>query len=328
MSVEMSEPENGNQAVDETMDKTSKSAVIDLSEVDKNNSCNAFIQSEIPQICKDEPCCFGVDEAGRGPVLGPMVYGTSFCPLSWNTELGELGFADSKTLNEAQREALMKKIQDASDCMGYKIEILSPNFIANSMLRRNKHSLNAVSMDSAIGLLRMALADGVQVKEVYVDTVGDAKKYQDKLKGLFPDLDITVTPKADSKFPIVSAASICAKVTRDRATTGWKFVEKCDIDAENYGSGYPSDPSTKKWLAGCVDQVFGFPQFVRFSWSTASLILDQQAFPVQWEDDDEEDEGAKGSASLLSFFAPKNADPREKKHQFFNERSLKQVTAM
>ncbi|XP_001199108.1 ribonuclease H2 subunit A [Strongylocentrotus purpuratus] len=316
---------DASEAMEESQDAA---AVIDLTEFDKNNSNNAIIQSKIPQICKDEPCCFGIDEAGRGPVLGPMVYGTSFCPISWNTQLGELGFADSKTLNEGQREALMKSIQDASDYMGYKVEILSPNYIANSMLRRNKHSLNAVSMDSAIGLLRLALADGVQVKEVYVDTVGDAKKYQDKLKGLFPDLDITVCPKADSKFPIVSAASICAKVTRDRATTGWKFVETNDFDKENYGSGYPSDPATKKWLAGNVDPVFGFSQFVRFSWSTSSLILDDHAFPVQWEDDDEEEEAAKGTASLLSFFAPKNADARQKKHQFFNERDLKQVTAM
>ncbi|XP_054766033.2 ribonuclease H2 subunit A-like [Lytechinus pictus] len=320
--------EEQNDTSEIPMESQDTAAVIDLTEFDKNNSGNAFIQSEIPQICKDEPCCFGIDEAGRGPVLGPMVYGTSFCPLSWKEQLGDLGFADSKTLNEEQREALMKKIQDASDHMGYKIEILSPNFIANAMLRRSKHSLNAVSMDSAIGLLRLALADGVQVKEVYVDTVGDAKKYQDKLSGLFPDLEITVTPKADAKFPIVSAASICAKVTRDRATTGWKFVEKSDIDTENYGSGYPSDPATKKWLAGNVDPVFGFSQFVRFSWSTASTILDDKAFPVQWEDDDEEDEAAKGSASLLTFFAPKSADPRQKKHQFFNERDLKQVTVM
>ncbi|XP_071486682.1 ribonuclease H2 subunit A-like [Diadema antillarum] len=319
--------ENGMESP-ESIEDQEKMAQIDLTEFEKNSSFNTFVESTIPQICKDEPCCFGIDEAGRGPVLGPMVYGTSFCPVSWKKELGELGFADSKTLNEEQREALMKKIQDSSDKMGYKIEILSPNYIANSMLRRTKYSLNAVSMDSAIGLLRRALADGVMVKEVFVDTVGDANKYQAKLQALFPDIEITVTPKADAKFPIVSAASICAKVTRDRVIHGWAFIEGSVVKSDNYGSGYPSDPSTKKWLVDNVDPVFGFPQFVRFSWSTAALILDDHAFPVQWEDDDEEDEVAKGSASLLSFFAPKKADPREKKHQFFNERNLTQVTTL
>ena len=47
---------------------------------------------------------------------------------------------------------------------------------------------------------------------MYVDTVGPPQKYQDKLAAIFKSVDVTVTPKADARFPIVSAASICAKV--------------------------------------------------------------------------------------------------------------------
>lgn len=58
---------------------------------------------------------------------------------------------------------------------------------------------------------------------------------------IFPQLKITVSKKADSLFPIVSAASICAKVTRDAALKQWKFTEKPGEDVDqNWGSGYPN----------------------------------------------------------------------------------------
>ena len=76
--------------------------------------------------------------------------------------------------------------------------------------------------------------------QIYVDTVGTPEKYQAKLKQLFPGIDITVSKKADSLYPIVSAASICAKVIRDHILKYWTPVEK-DLNMSNkFGSGYPS----------------------------------------------------------------------------------------
>ncbi|XP_071948631.1 ribonuclease H2 subunit A-like [Antedon mediterranea] len=296
-----------------------------LKEIQSNNISNLIIQSNVPSICGDEPCCLGIDEAGRGPVLGPMVYGICYCPVSKKDKLKEMGFADSKTLSEEKREALFTSIEEANDVLGFEVEVISPTFISNNMLKRSKYSLNAISMDSAIGLVNLALKNGVNLTEVFVDTVGPAAKYQEKLQGLFPDLNITVESKADAKFPIVSAASICAKVVRDRVLKSWTFPEGDQYTlGENGVSGYPSDPNTKKWLRENIDKVFGFPSVVRFSWSTASFILDEKAVKVFW-DDEEEDEDTKGTKSVLTFFAPKDSD-KFKKHKFFEERHLTQVT--
>ena len=100
--------------------------------------------------------------------------------------------------------------------------------------RRNKYNLNAISHDSAAGMIQRALDAGINIKrvlrhfaacarvlnvrdvgemvQVYVDTVGDSERYEEKLSSLFPSMQFTVTKKADSLFPVVSAASICAKV--------------------------------------------------------------------------------------------------------------------
>ncbi|KAG8546587.1 hypothetical protein GDO81_018565 [Engystomops pustulosus] len=218
---------------------------MDLDKFERDNSQNCLLSSAVPEPCKGEPCCLGIDEAGRGPVLGPMVYGICYCPVSRKKDLEDLKVADSKTLSESERERLFEKLDRAPDFIGWAVHILSPNVISTSMQQRAKYNLNALSHDTAIGLVQHALDSGAQITEIFVDTVGPADKYQEKLKKIFPGIEVTVKPKADSLFPVVSAASICAKVARDRVVKGWKFLEDLGENDSDYGSGYPNGQSTK-----------------------------------------------------------------------------------
>ncbi|XP_069783443.1 ribonuclease H2 subunit A [Narcine bancroftii] len=327
---------------------------MDLSEWQRDTSGSCRLSSTVAPACRSQPCSLGVDEAGRGPVLGPMVYAICFCPLSKQQQLEELKVADSKTLTEKERENLFAKLDEAKDFIGWALEVISPNVISTSMQQRTKCNLNTLSHDAAIGLIQYALDSGVQVKEVYVDTVGPAEKYEVKLKERFPELEVTVRAKADSLFPIVSAASICAKVARDHAIQSWKFVEDLEDINTDYGSGYPNDPKTKEWMERHVDPIFGYPQFVRFSWSTAQTILDSQAVPVHWyvmndlpgfvrfswstaqtildsqavpvhwddEEEEEEEKGKKDTPSVLTYFQRKADDTKIQPHRFFTERKL------
>jgi len=79
---------------------------------------------------------------------------------------------------------------------------------------------------------------------------------QDKLSREFPGIKFTVCPKADSLFPIVSAASIAAKVYRDRSLEGHVDIE--GLHTTEFGSGYPADPETKTWLEKHTNPVFGY----------------------------------------------------------------------
>ncbi|XP_053665214.1 ribonuclease H2 subunit A [Anopheles marshallii] len=297
--------------------------------LEQDNAKNFVYVSDIPQLCKDEPCMLGVDEAGRGPVLGPMVYGIAFCPLSKKDILKQLGFADSKQLTEEKRDQIfdeMNRKDYAVEALGWAVEAISPNVISMSMLRRTKHSLNEVSMDSAIGLINAAIEAGVNIAEVYVDTVGPPEKYQAKLKAIFPKFKITVAKKADSTYPIVSAASIAAKVTRDHALKVWRFRERLNEKENTFGSGYPGDPTTKRFL-GEIDLVFGFPRLVRFSWSTASNALEKKAYDMEFEDEGDAKGNQKatyGSEKLSKYFSASKNENR-KRNEFFRDRCLEHV---
>ncbi|XP_069812418.1 ribonuclease H2 subunit A-like isoform X2 [Dendropsophus ebraccatus] len=231
---------------------------MDLQKFERDNSQSCVLASPVPEQCREEPCCLGIDEAGRGPVLGPMVYGICYCPVSRKKDLEGLKVADSKTLSEAERERLFEKLDGAPEFIGWTLHILSPNVISTSMQQRAKYNLNALSHDTAIGLVQHALDNGVQVTEVFVDTVGPADKYQEKLKKLFPGVDVTVKPKADSLFPVVSAASICAKVARDRVVKGWKFLEDLGEIDTDYGSGYPNGAMMKRMQVN-LPHILSFP---------------------------------------------------------------------
>ncbi|KAH0517029.1 Ribonuclease H2 subunit A [Microtus ochrogaster] len=278
---------------------------MDLSELERDNTGRCRLSSPVPAVCLKEPCVLGVDEAGRGPVLGPMVYAICYCPLSRLTDLEGLKVADPKTLTENERERLFAKMEEDGDFVGWALDILSPNLISTSMLGRMlgrvKYNLNSQSHDTAAGLIQYALDQGIEV---------------------------SVKAKADSLFPVVSAANTFAKVARDQAVKNWQSVESLqDLDSD-YGSGYPNDPKTKAWLRKHVDPVFGFPQFVRFSWSTAQAILEKEAESVTWEDSAaEEDPEQPGKITSYFSHGPQTCRP-QLPHRYFQERGLEAASSL
>ena len=275
-------------------------------------------------------CCLGVDEAGRGPVLGPMVYGVFYLPIPLSDPLLRQThhFDDSKVLTPAVRSSLMKTLCTPSDepdelytSCGWAISSLSPRDISAGMLRPNggMYNLNAQAMDATIELIKGVYERGVNIKEIFVDTIGQPAAYQKKLERIFPTAKITVAKKADSLYPCVSAASVCAKVTRDAALeTLWRARVKArgliGADGEDsekgeteddmaWGSGYPSDGRCSTWLKGNMHPVFGWGQECRFSWGTAKDLLETNTknggVKVEWPVDDD----AGDTHRLTDFFS-------------------------
>jgi ribonuclease H2 subunit A len=161
-----------------------------------------------------------------------------------------------------------------------------PQAISSNMLRHPATNLNQLSKDATVHLIRTVLAAGIKLSKIYVDALGPSVPYQAYLSGLFPTISITVETKADSKWKIVGAASVAAKVTRDAWIEQWQFAELKAGGTEDwdraFGSGYPSDPNTKAWIQNNLERTFGFPSIARFSWGTVKNILDEPKYKIQW----------------------------------------------
>mmetsp|Transcript_15984 Transcript_15984/g.11259 ORF Transcript_15984/g.11259 Transcript_15984/m.11259 type:complete len:135 (+) Transcript_15984:54-458(+) len=119
----------------------------------------------------------GIDEAGRGPVLGSMVYACAFWPVGSGKQMKEqFGFADSKQLTEEIREQIYNQMQENRyKQLGYISDDLTPEYLSSTMLAEydgGGANLNKISHDSAIGLIKAVESKGFTVRNVYVDTVG------------------------------------------------------------------------------------------------------------------------------------------------------------
>ena len=138
--------------------------------------------------------------------------------------------------------------------IGFFASVLSAEYLSNSMLAdwdKGGKNLNKISHDTAINLILKVRDElGFKVKKVMLDTVGSPEKYKIIVQKALndPTIEIIVESKADDTYPVVSAASICAKVTRDHALNDFVYRETKEFPKE-VGCGYPGDKITRGWLA-------------------------------------------------------------------------------
>jgi ribonuclease HII len=198
----------------------------------------------------------GVDDAGRGPAIGPLVIAGVLMREEDLPRLAELGVRDSKLLTPHRREVLAPQIKQIAQ--NYTVAKLSPmeidDVVINGRKLRKLNWLEAKTMAKVIQTLKPDKA--------YVDAsdILEDRFKQDILSFLTFNIPIVSEHKADRTYPIVSAASIIAKVERD------KEIAQLASVYGNFGSGYPSDPRTIEFLQRCLEKMEEYPEFVRKSW--------------------------------------------------------------
>ena len=194
-----------------------------------------------------------IDEAGRGPVIGPMVLCGVMMDEKDQFKLKILGVKDSKLLSPAQR---IKVFDLLKNDIKYKAIVVSPGEIDNALFSENTN-LNWLEADKSVEIMNHFNAERAILdcpsnnKENYVGYIRERLKNK--------DMEIKAEFKADRKYLAVGAASIIAKVIRDKEID--KLKKKYNVE---FGSGYPSDEITQNFLKKNYDKY----DFFRKSWAS------------------------------------------------------------
>lgn len=207
----------------------------------------------------------GVDEAGKGPVVGPLV--VAAVAVNNAKDIANLGIKDSKQLTKSKRKELANLIKEK---FNFAVEIIEPR-IVDEYRRRNKlNELNREAFERLISKLdpNVAYVDAADVNENRFGSQIKASLTNKK------DTDVISMHKADAKIEVVAAASIIAKETRENE------IEKLKDKIGDFGSGYPSDERTIKFLKSFYADNGKWPTGTRESWKTLERIR-----PVKTLDD-------------------------------------------
>jgi ribonuclease HII len=195
----------------------------------------------------------GIDEAGRGPVIGPLIIAGVYLDDSKEFKLKEIEVKDSKLILKKKRFELFDQIKKIAKVKVVKVE---PNEI-DSFLEQDDLNLNWLEAHKTAQII-----NEVNPKKVYIDAPSPNREaYKDYIRKLLKnkDVELIADHKAESKYLVVAAASIIAKVNRDRE------VEKLEKKYGAIGPGYPSNETTKKFVKENWDK---HPELFRKSWST------------------------------------------------------------
>ncbi len=195
----------------------------------------------------------GVDEAGRGPVIGPLVIAGVLASEEDFEALTQMGVKDSKKLAKNTRTRLYEEI--TKNYSYYSVKV-APRELDSLRKKMTLNKIEAIKFAEIINKLKP--------EKAYVDAADAVpanfkKAIEETLK---QPTTLIVEHKADETYPIVSAASIIAKVERDR------IIEKLSQKYGNIGSGYPADPTTQRFLKEWYQKHKSFPDIVRESWKT------------------------------------------------------------
>lgn len=220
----------------------------------------------ISQIC-------GIDEAGRGAVLGPLVVCGFSAAENLQAELKLMGVKDSKQLSRGKRDYLAELLTDKD--APYTISTVHISAQEIDLLRSQGKNLNQIESE-AMARVYNNLSKSSETLIVDSFANNEARVAAEiKLQLVDETVKVVARTGADKLFPIVSAASVVAKAERDAAMAA--LSAEC---GHNLGSGYPNDPHTKKFLKQCGTD---FPVWVRHSWATVSRLkrgLDGKRKPI------------------------------------------------
>jgi ribonuclease HII len=200
----------------------------------------------------------GVDEAGRGCVIGPLVVAGAVFEEEDLPRLTEMGVRDSKRLTAKRRLSLADKIMDLALDVSY-FE-LPPRVIDKVVFRSEPlRRLNYLETMAMAKVLRDLEPDAA-----YVDTCDvDHRRCGEQMSFVLPfEADIVCEPRADDTYPATGAASILAKVRRDHVVAGLRELHG------DFNSGYPSDRKTSEFVEGWFREYDECPPWMRASWAT------------------------------------------------------------